>query len=89
MKSSDTRLPRLLTASAFALLCFCVGYLAPHQRAALAQTPHPMSSVWDDDVPGGGHANGGALVTNAMGTQTHCLRPVKAGGRARRVVTAR
>ena len=79
MKLSDTKLPRLLTASAFALLCFCLGYLAPHQRAALAQTPYPTSSIGYDDVPGGGHGNGGAIVTNAMATQSALLTASKSG----------
>jgi hypothetical protein len=77
MRSSDWNLPRLLTLSALALLCFCVGYLAPHRSVALAQTPSPRASV--DDVPGGGGLHGAVRVTNAMGTGSAELKAAKSG----------
>jgi hypothetical protein len=71
MKAISWNLPRLLTALAFALLCFCVGYLTPHRHAALAQSPEPRASV--DDVPGGGHGHGVAFVTGTVATKSAML----------------
>ena len=79
MKSSDSRLPRLMIASAFALLCFCVGYLTPHRPAALAQTSYPSPSGRVDDVPGGGDAFGNAIVTDATVTTSTMPTPGKSG----------
>ena len=78
MGSHDSRLRKLLPASAFALLAFCVGYFTPHNSAALAQAPLPGPSVIDD-VPGGGHANGKALVTNATVTASSIQIASKSG----------
>ncbi len=79
MKSFDSNLPRLLAASAFALTCFCVGYLTPHPIAALGQAPHPTAS-FIDDVPGGGHLSHGiATVTDAAVTQSAMMTASKSG----------
>ena len=79
MKSFDSNLPRLLAASAFALICFCVGYLTPHPFVALGQAPHPTAS-FIDDVPGGGHLSHGiATVTHAAVTQPAMLTAGKSG----------
>jgi hypothetical protein len=77
MKLSDSKLPRLLAMSVFALLCLCVGYLMPHRPAALAETPCPTASM--DDVPGGGHGNGNAMVTEATATTSAKLAAGKSG----------
>ena len=77
MKSTGWNSARLLSASAFALLCFGVGYLSPHHSIAFAQTPRPSSSM--DDVPGGGGGHGGGFVTNATTTQLGMLTAKKSG----------
>jgi hypothetical protein len=68
MKVSEWKLLRVLVLSAFALLCFGVGYLAPHRSEALAQSPGPQPTV--DDVPGGGGGHGHAMVKAATATQS-------------------
>jgi hypothetical protein len=78
MKSSRPNLTQLLTVSTIALLCFCAGYLMPHSSAALAQSPHPTPS-FIDDVPGGGHGGGTALVTFATADRSRLLTASKSG----------
>lgn len=68
MKPSASTVLRLSLAALFALGCFTLGYLAPHHREALAQTPHPASSVPFDNVPGGVGGHGSVLVTGASTT---------------------
>lgn len=65
MKSNSSNVPRVLFAGLFALVCFTLGYLAPHSQEAFAQTPAPASSVPFDNVPGGVGGHGHALITNA------------------------
>jgi hypothetical protein len=72
MKSSNSNAGRLLLGSLFALACFGVGYLAPHPRVAIAQTPNPTPSL--DNVPGGIGGHGHALITNAAAMQVSGTR---------------
>ncbi len=68
MKPSDSKGFRLLLASLFALACFGVGYIVPHNPVALAQSPNPGPSL--DNVPGGVGGKGMALITNGQTLET-------------------
>lgn len=65
MKTKGSNVPRVLLVALCALVCFGLGYLAPHDPEALAQSPTPAPSVPFDNVPGGVGGHGNALITGA------------------------
>jgi hypothetical protein len=65
MKTNGPNVPSVLLVALCALVCFGLGYLAPHNGEALAQSPAPTPSVGFDNVPGGVGGHGHALITAA------------------------